>query len=52
MTPGVAILDPRGMTGRIYVKLHITLLHTKNKSFGSCAFKEDFFHALPIINQW
>ena len=29
MTPrGGAISDPRGMLGRIYVKLHITMLHT------------------------
>ena len=26
---GVANLDPRGMTGRIYVEYHLTLLHTK-----------------------
>ena len=31
MTPrGVANLDPRGMIGRIYVKYHLTLLHTLN----------------------
>ena len=26
---GKAISDPRGMLGRIYVKLHKTMLHTK-----------------------
>ena len=26
---GVANLDSRGMTGRIYVEYHLTLLHTK-----------------------
>ena len=39
-----AILNPKGITGRIYVKHHLTLLHTKYTSFGSCGFrKEDFF---------
>ena len=28
-----ANLDPRGMIGRIYVKYHLTLLHTKYTSF-------------------
>ena len=45
LTPrGGAISDPRGMLDRIYVKLHITMLHTKYKSIGCCGFKEeDFF---------
>ena len=35
------------MTGRIYVKLCITMLHTKYRSFGSCGFsKEDFFSCI------
>ena len=35
---GGAISDPRGMLGRIHVKLHITMLHTKYRSFGCCSF--------------
>ena len=35
LTPrGGAIYDPRGMLGRIYVNLHITMLHTKYRSLG------------------
>ena len=46
---GGAILDPRGMIGRIYVKLRITTLHTKYRSFGSCGFREeDFFMYFPF----
>ena len=37
-----SIFDPRGMIGRIYVKLQITMLHTKYRSFGTCSFREDF----------
>ena len=40
---GGAIFDARGMTDRIYVKLRITMLHTKYSCFGSCGFREDFF---------
>ena len=40
---GGAISDPRGMLGRIYVKLHIRMLHTKYRSFGCCGFKEEGF---------
>ena len=41
---GGAIFDPRGMLHRIYVKLHIIMLHTKYTNFGSCGFRdEDFF---------
>ena len=44
MTPlGVAILDPRGMIGRIYVEYHLTLLHTKYTSFRPCGFREEIF---------
>ena len=43
---GGAILNPRGIIGRIYVKHHITLLHTKyTSSSGSCGFREDFSYA-------
>ena len=40
---GGAILNTRSKIGRIYVNLHITLLHTKHTSFDSCGFREDFF---------
>ena len=47
--PGGAISDTRSMLGRIYVKLHITMLHTKYKSFGCCGFREeDFFMYFPL----
>ena len=36
---GGAIFDPRGMIGRIYVKLRITMLHTEYRNFGSCGFR-------------
>ena len=46
---GGAISDPRGMFGRIYVKLHITMLHTKYRNFGCCGFREeDFFTCFPL----
>ena len=50
LTPrGGAISDPRGMLGRIYVKLHIPVLHTKYRSFGCCGFtEEDFFMYFPL----
>ena len=41
---GGAISDPRSMFGRIYVKLYITMLYTKYRSFCCCGFREeDFF---------
>ena len=40
---GGAIFDPWGMTGRISVKLNMTLLHIKYTSFVSCGCREDFF---------
>ena len=41
---GGAIFDPRGMIGRIYVELHIKLLHIKYTSFVSSGCREeDFF---------
>ena len=49
---GVASLDPRGLTGRIYVVDHYTLLHTKPISSGPHGFREDFFNFFPIISLW
>ena len=49
---GGAISDPRGMLGRIYVKLRITMLLSKYKSFGCCGFREDSFHVFSIISLW
>ena len=47
--PGGAISDPRGMPGRIYVKIYITILRTKYRSFGCCGFREeDFFMYLSL----
>ena len=44
MTPwGVASLEPRGLIGRIYVRDHYTLLHTKYISCGLQGFKEEDF---------
>ena len=40
---GGAIFDPRGMICRIYVKLHITMLHTKYRSFGFCVSEKKIF---------
>ena len=40
---GVANLHPRGIVGRIYVRDHITLLHTKSVSSGPHGFREDDF---------
>ena len=48
---GGAISDPRGMLIRIYVKLHITMLHTKHRSFGFCGFREgSCFHVFSIVS--
>ena len=44
-----AILNPRVIMGRVYVKHHITLQHAKYASFGSCGFKEDFFFHMFFI---
>ena len=47
---GLTSLGPRGLTSRIYVGDHFTLLHTKYVSSGPHGFREeDFF---PIINLW
>ena len=40
---GVANLDPRGMTGRIYVGNHLMLLHTKYLGSGPYGFREEDF---------
>ena len=46
---GGGIFDPRGIIGRIYVRLHIAMLHAKCRSFGSCGFREeDFFMYFPL----
>ena len=46
---GVASLDPRGLTGRIYVVDHYTLLHTKYISSGPHGFREDdYFKFFPL----
>ena len=46
---GGAVLDPRGMVGRIYKEDHNTLLHTKHESSGPCGFaEEDFFMFFPL----
>ena len=44
--------DPRGLTGRIYVVDHYTLLHIKYVSCGLHGFREDFFYVFPIIRLW
>ena len=38
---GGDIFYPRGMIRRIYVMVHITMLHTKYRSVGSCGFREE-----------
>ena len=44
MTPwGVASLEPRGLSGRIYVGDHYTLLHTQYISCGPHGFREEDF---------
>ena len=45
---GDAISDPRGMIGRLYVKLEITMLHTKYRSFGCCPFRDEDFFMFPL----
>ena len=40
---GGATFDNRGMIGRIYVELYMTLLHIKYISFVPCGCREDFF---------
>ena len=40
------------MLGRIYVKLHITMPHTKYRSFGCYGFREEDFSCFPIVCLW
>ena len=40
------------MIRRIYVKLHITMLHIKHRSFGSCGFIEEDFRYISIMSLW
>ena len=49
---GGAISDPRDMLGRIYVKLHITMLHNKYRSFGCCGFREEDFNVFSTVSLW
>ena len=49
----VAILCHMGMLCGTYVKRHVTMLHTKYRSFGSCGFREDFScisHCKPMAD--
>ena len=41
-----AISDPRGMLGRIYVKLHITMLHTKYRSLAVVVSEKKIFSCI------
>ena len=54
MTPGRGQFRPRGMSGRIYVEYHLTLLHTKYTSFRPCGFREEdfkcFSHYKPMAD--
>ena len=36
-------MDPRGTVGKIYIKDHYTLLHTKYESSAPCGFGEEDF---------
>ena len=51
---GKPIFYPRGMICRIYGELFMPLLHTKYRSFGSCAFGEEefslYFHFKPMAD--
>ena len=45
---------PRGMIDRIYLEFHLTLLHTKYRSFRPCGFREDFkcfSHYKPMTDE-
>ena len=50
--PGGAIFDPRGITGRMYIEDHYTLLHTKYESFGPCGFGEEDFLCFAPSRPW
>ena len=45
---GVVIFYHRGMICRIYVELHMALLHSKYTSFG-LQFQRRFIHVFPLI---
>ena len=49
-TRGVANLNPRAMVGRIYVGVHITLLHTISVSSGPHGFREEVFEGSLAIH--
>ena len=48
----VAILGHMRMLCGTYVKLHVTMLHTKYRSFGSFGSREIFFYVFPIVRVW
>ena len=47
---GRATFDPRDMLDRIYVKLHIPMLHAKYRTFRSCGFREKINSCFPSIS--
>ena len=51
---GGAISDPWDMLGRIYVKLHITMLHTKIEALADVVSEKKIFscifHYKPMAN--
>ena len=49
---GVTSLGPRGLTGRIYVGDHETLLHNEYVSCGPHVSEKKIFKAFPIISLW
>ena len=46
---GGAIFDPRDVIDRIYVKLHITTLHTTYRSFGSWGSQRSWGFCFPTV---
>ena len=49
----MAYNDPGvGMMGRIYIELHMALLHTKYTSFGFCGFREEDVFIYFHISLW
>ena len=53
MTPwDVASLEPRGLIGRIYIRDHYTLLHTKYIICGPHGFREEYSLSFHIISLW
>ena len=51
-TWGVASFCTRGLIGRVYVRDHQTLLHTKYVSCGPNGFREEDFLSFSIISLW